>query len=307
MTSCYFYLQETESLNEAKDLLPFVTPTELVHSPSSSSIPDPRGSVTEQDEPLLSTELPTNDVDAHKLVGETSSEASWSVRDNPIVSERSFRIENSGEETEAHRKRAQDSFPKVHKVGSPDSWSPREIHMILPASEAHLSVGDDTSLDTSNPVDNSDRACCPMTDDADHQSSPSSVLAEQSPTSSKPRTSIQAIKDMHGGPNGLSSLLHEDGKSQVCEHKATGQCDDAVVRIKSDCTTPSSKKYSRRHAKEVKGLRIRLRVIAHGWKKLRSCTETALRGTLCVAIALPLAVIVAKSFNGSRDGRLVPT
>lgn len=103
-----------------------------------------------------------NDADAAKLDAESSSKAGWSVRDNPIASEGSYRSNTSDQEFDEWHKA--DDFPRLRKLGSIDV-SPRDIHMISPDAKVSQSVDDGATLNPTgrdcNPgvVHNPDRVC----------------------------------------------------------------------------------------------------------------------------------------------------
>lgn len=216
---------------------------------------------------------------------ETSSEAGWSVRDNPIASEESYRSDSSDEEMD-HRRKG-DDFPRLRKVGSLDS-SPREIHMIVPEPKTKRSSNDAETLDPSGRARNPEAA----DDVADHLCP--CVLADKTFSSCRIKTS----------GSGLSNLLHKDEMKRdsvcstcackLCETDGSERCRDAVGESELDSPAP----------KEVR----RYQPIRMVWRRLRWCTEAALGGSLFLVLALPLAMVLGKALNGSRqyDG-LLPT
>lgn len=154
--------------------------------------------------------------------------------------------------------------------------SPREIRMISPSKPLR-------PIDRGAHPDHSDA-------EADHPCPSCHVLAEQTC-----RVRTPAAKDLNAGksPSGLSSLLHENEMNpespSLCELSET-KCSEACEEADLD---------SRRSL---------MTTVTHNWKKLCWYTETALGGSLCLVVALPLAMLVAKALNGSGgEYHLVPT
>ena len=229
--------------------------------------------------------LRLNNADAAELDPETSSEAGWSVRDNPIASEESYRSDSSDDEMDYRRKG--DDFPRLRKVGSLDSSSPREIHMIVPEPKTRRSFNDGATSDPNC------RARNPEATDGVAEHICTRVLAGQT-VSSKTRTP----------GSGLSNMVHKDelNRDNVCSTCACKRETDGSVRSedavgKSEVDSPSPKEVRRWQP---------FRMV---WKRLRWCTEAALGGSLFLVLALPLAMVLGKALNGSRDYHdgLVPT
>lgn len=271
-------MQKTKSLTTAKDFLSFIPPTRLVRSLSSLSNPESlNGSLFEQDMKLSQDDVPRScNADAAELDPETSSEAGWSVRDNPIASEESYRSDSSEEEMD-HRRKG-DDFPRLRKVSSLDG-SPREIHMIVPEPKAVWSFKGGANLDPSG------RARHPQAIDddvADHFSS----CRIKTPGS------------------GLSNLLRKD------EMIRDNECSTCACKY---CETNGSERYqdvlgeSELESPSPKEVR-RFQPIRMVWKRLRCFTEAALGGSLFLVLAFPLAMVLGKALNGSRDyDGLMPT
>ncbi|KAG0565249.1 hypothetical protein KC19_8G176200 [Ceratodon purpureus] len=278
--------EKTKSLAASKDFLPFVPPTRLVRSLSSLSNPESlKGSLFEQDMKLSQDDLLRSmNADGAEMDLETSSEAGWSVRDNPIASEESYRSDSSDEEM--NHRRYGDDFPRLRKVGSLDS-SPREIHMIIPEPKTSRSFNDGATLDPSGRARNPEAA----DDVAEHLCS----------CVSGDRTfSISRTKS--GG--GLSNLLHKDEikrdgvcsacACKLCVNDSSEHCRDTLGESKPDSPAP----------KEIRGFQP-IRMV---WRRLRWCTEAALGGSLFLVLALPLAMVLGKALNGSREYEgLLPT
>lgn len=286
----------------AKDFRHLVTPKRLVRSLSNLSIPEPGGSsILEHDmkvsqyDSLFPGTMSTRE--AGELNAETLTKAGWSVRDNPIASEEFYRAESLDEEFEVRRGTYELTFLKPSL--NVNSASPREIHMISPAAKTALFLDDGTTLDPMSCGDSHEG------DEGDHPCA-ACVLAEQTFTSCRMRNPCPGVKSMQS-PSGLSSLLHEEETkcelSTLCSTCACELCEsksgNAVEEKTSDCTSSSNEvDWSER------GLR---RIVSQNWKKICCFTESALGGSLCLVIALPLAMILVKALNGSRDSHLVPT
>jgi hypothetical protein len=208
----------------AKSKAEMFLPKRLVRSLSNLS-------VLEQD---MNDEVVTSSTDAADA--ETASETGWSVRDNPIASEESYRVESSDEEC----------------------CSPREIRMISPSKPLRASDRG------ANPDHEPDHAC---------------------PSKLRVRTDMD-----DDAPSGLSSLLHEDERNPSEPIK---------------CSEPSDQDA----ASEPPSRQGAVSRVTRNWKKLCGFTEFALGGSLCVVIALPLAMLIVKALNGSRGEfcHLVPT
>jgi hypothetical protein len=256
-----------------------------VRSLSSLSNPESlKGSLFEQDMKLSQDDvLRSSNADGSELDLETSSEAGWSVRDNPIASEESYRSDSSDEEMD-HRRKG-DDFPRLRKVGLP---SPREIHMIIPEPKTRRSFNGGATLDPSGRARNPE-----ATDDiADHLCQ--CVLADQTLTPCR----------IKSPGNGLSNLLHKDEMNRdnvcssctckLCETDGNKRSRDALGESELDSPSP----------KEVR----RYQPIRMVWRRLRWCTEAALGGSLFLVLALPLAMVLGKALNGSREcAGLLPT
>lgn len=262
------------------DHFSFVPPTRLVRSLSSLSNPESaRGSLLEQDMKLSQDDLVRSiNADATELDAETSSEAGWSVRDNPMASEESYPSDSSDEDMD-HRSQGED-FPRLRKVGSVDS-SPREIHMIISEPKSRRSF-DDPSGRTRKPE---------QANDIDH---------------------------IYPCANGISNLLHKDEMiqdkvcpncaCQHCESNATGRYQDAA----GESGSPPAKEMQNQGDQGLRRFSP-FRMVTRHWRTLRWCAEAALGGSLflvlaaAVSVAVP-AVFVGKALNGSREYEsLVPT
>lgn len=317
----------TESVNMAKNFLPLVTPKRLVRSLSSLSAPDLRGSLHEYDmkfsqsDAISSVRMLSNNANASELDGEASSETGWSVRDNPIASEDSYRVESSDEETTGLRREPCGSFPRLRELAwAADRCSPREIHMVFPASETPNAVEDGASLDHMNRLNSSDQTCTPMTDDdAETESTPSAASGRQSFSSCKLRVSAQATEDMGSDTNLSSDLDHEDQKKpQPYEGKLGGHYNNgaAAAAMEEDedeefmCRNNPAMETAaeQRRSYEKDGSCCVIKAVTHNWKRLCSHAESVLGGSLCFAVALPLAIMACRTLNGTRDlHHLVPT
>ncbi|KAG0600652.1 hypothetical protein M758_11G050900 [Ceratodon purpureus] len=203
--NAFAHLNVNSELDEKKDFPPLVTPKRLVRSLSNLSIPETRGSPMleqvmklSQDDPLVPGMISTT-TDGGVLDAETSSEAGWSVRDNPIASEESYRAESSDDEFDG-RGAYESNYPKPSfNVGSA---SPRDIGMISPPSKTACSFDKAATIDPISLVDSHEA-------DEGDQPCPSCILAEQTFTSCRMRTPCQAVKSMQPS-TGLSSLLHQN-------------------------------------------------------------------------------------------------
>nr|XP_024402497.1 uncharacterized protein LOC112295321 isoform X2 [Physcomitrium patens] len=286
--------EKTKSLCMAKDFISFVPPMRLVRSLSSLSDRESGGSYYEQDMRLSQDYLfRSNNTDAAELDAETSSEAGWSVRNNPIASEVSYISDSSDDEFDERRKA--DDFPRLRKVASLDA-TPREIHMISPDPKVSWTFDDGATLDLA------DRACNPEeVHDACHVRPPC-VLTEANTTPCKLLDPIQA-KDMDGekpaATNGLWDVVHKDNQynHNICED-ATKElnCNNASpIRLQNQVDQGESGCYT-------------VRTVKKHWKRLCWYTEAVLGGSLCVILALPLAMVASKALSGSLDLQsLVPT
>ena len=247
------------------DFPSLVTPKRLVRSLSNLSVPEQDMKVISQDDPVLPGRMSTVG-DAGELDAETSSDAGWSVRDNPIASEESYRAESLDEEFGYEA-----NFPKPPlNVGSA---SPREIRMISPVSKPARSFEVHEEDD------------------------------QQTFTSCRLRTPCPAVTSMQP-PSGLPSLLHTDDSMKY--EDSSDLCSSCACQSKSvEEKVPDPTKEAERGSEHCL-----VRMVSQNWKRICVCTETALGGSLCLVIALPLAMIVAKAVNchGSRsEYHLVPT
>lgn len=244
---------------------------------SLSSLSNPessRGSLLEQDMKLSQDDVVRSiSADATEMDAETSSEAGWSVRDNPMASEESYPSDSSDEDMD-HRSKGED-FPRLRKVGSGDN-SPREIHMVIPEPKFRRSF-DDPSGRTRKPEKADDTVhICPYA-------------------------------------NGLPNLLHKYDmirdkvysicSCQHCESNGTGGYQDAA----GETDSPSAKEAQNQDDQGL--LRFSpIRMVTRHWRTLRWCAEAALGGSLFLVLAVPVALIVGKALNGSREYEgLMPT
>jgi len=262
---------------------------------------------------------------------ETSSEAGWSVRDNPIASDESFQAESSDdEELEERRSGLRESFVNpLKEVTTTDNVSPREIHMVsLNHRKSQQDVDQAAALDFSSLSKGHSSRATPSSSsgESDVYCQTCSTCAynnsQQTPPWCRSRAPNRAVKEFKyeaGKPlsSGLSSLLHED---EVKKYGLCCSCSAAVEgsvignfaeeeEVDSLINTSSAKKQQQNGWHHCGGLGqySPIQLVTRNWKKVCWYAEVVLGSSLCVVIAIPLAMAIARALNDPRDYQLVPT
>lgn len=262
---------------------------------------------------------------------ETSSEAGWSVRDNPIASDESFQAESSDdEELEERRSGLRESFVNpLKEVTTTDDVSPREIHMVsLNRRKSQQDVDQAAALDFSSLSKGHSSRATPSSSSggSDIYCQTCSTCAynnsQQTPPWCRSRAPNRAVKEFKyeaGKPlsSGLSSLLHED---EVKKYGLCCSCSAAVEgsvignfaeeeEVDSLIDTSSAKKQQQNGWHHCGGLGqySPIQLVTRNWKKVCWYAEVVLGSSLCVVIAIPLAMAIARALNDPRDYQLVPT
>lgn len=254
---------------------------------------------------------------------ETSSEAGWSVRDNPIASDESFQSESSDEEELEGRLKLLSEDTELQNILSTDSRSPRDIHMLSPVcresrlvdieeARPHQENTYDSTLDCF-PTSNVNSPIAPQADDCikcDNICSTFSSDIHRS-ISSEVRTFIPSVDDsdidslehVSGVPaeSQLQNEVRESGLCCNCQASSEGYTLMECCRLKSSAKTPKRWWKSR----EL-GRYMLLQLVSRNWNNLCWYGEILLVGTLSVVLTLPLAMALAKALTSAPD-YLVPT
>ncbi|OAE28341.1 hypothetical protein AXG93_2490s1320 [Marchantia polymorpha subsp. ruderalis] len=281
--------QKQKALITAEDFLPYSTPRRLVRSLQSTlSSPDSgSGSVGDLDSKSTGEVVDMADMDL-----ETSSEAGWSVRDNPIASDDSFKTDSDEE----------DSGRNVCKKMTAD-------------------LSSDTSASPSDDNHVSD-ACERLTDSVLGLASELTSVNKSSSIKDgrviKPEEDVEIIKrtQQDGISNsysqsrgGLRSLLVEDSAYDCsCSGKdhETKQLSgvEAICKDGHDILSPGL--FGEKLSGVISG-RVGI-FISKSWRSVRSYAEVFLGGSLLVVLALPFAMAMSKLFLSRPElPGLVPT
>lgn len=260
---------------------------------------------------------------------ETSSEAGWSVRDNPIASDESFQAESSeDEELEERRSGLRESLVNpLKEVTTTDDISPREIHMVSVNQRKSQDVDQAAALGFSSFSKGHSSRATPSSSSggSDIYGQTCSTCAYNNSQQTSPwcrsRAPNRAVKELKYEAGkllscGLSSLLHED------EVKNCGLCcscsaavEGSVIgnfaeeeEVDSLINTPSAKKQQNGwHHCGGLGQYLPIQLVTRNWKKVCWYAEVVLGSSLCVVIAIPLAMAIARALNNTQDCQLIPT
>lgn len=263
---------------------------------------------------------------------ETSSEAGWSVRDNPIASDESFRADSSDDEVEEGGRGVYDAFAFPRKVSSADGVSPKEIHMetspiyrktrsvdnvsaLESEKREHLGVSRKETLKGARLVNIFGGS------KATNETCSSCGLESEKPSVCRMRVPSRAGKEMEFetgksicSRSGLPSLLQEDDskRKRLCsacwggsEGSMAGESAEEGD-IDSLLRTSVDKKGGNWWEQGIGHLLV-VRFVKRNWRSFCWYSEIVLGGSLCVVLALPLAMAVAKALSAPRDYTLVPT
>jgi hypothetical protein len=325
-----FELQKPRVLITTADFLPYTTPRRLVLSLQSDS--DTKSTdVEKEDSVRLGVEelgeVAACNGDADMDV-ESSSDGGWSVRDNPIASDESFRTEDSSEEefdeqqTEVHEALALSrKITSVTAVSPRRNWSPPESHQ-----DSYYSA---SGLDHLNTPNSSQRRGNRGDDIGSHRLTPNSSrnrmespdgnLGCLSCTESQRKKSVLKAQEWDLGMNinrasadhttgARRSMLFDQVPQEVRKHCCQGS-DSSVMGSIGDASRGSqgsseviSGSVSSGWWNRTFGQSVKL-----GCRKMTGLAEAVLGGSLCVVVAVPMAMVLAKVFNGEPDCFLVPT
>lgn len=334
-----YCLQRSTPILSGKDFLPFATPKRLMLAlQTSQSSPKLRDGAWDRDMRLSQDNaVPSSRmVMAHTPLADmdldTSSETGWSVRDNPIASEESFGAGSSDDECKPYDQRSRgggvyEAFAYPRKVTSADGISPREIHIVSPFCRKTDYEPSSNAVDCNgnkNVALNRRVQECDLLSDQTH--CPSRIVDE-----SKPRVWTQAssiTKDLtfeagrKPGSNdgGLSSLLHSDelkknglfcgdcgpeasDAGSVTEVELSADDEEEIDSFRKPVAERSRRSWLERGLTQF----LVVRLIKRNWRRWSWIVEVFLGGSLCVILALPLAMVIARALTPPREIYLVPT
>ncbi|KAL3684304.1 hypothetical protein R1sor_002326 [Riccia sorocarpa] len=287
--------QKLKPILTAEDFLPYSTPRRLVRSLQSTlSSPDSRSSssrsIGDQDAKSTGEVVDMADMDL-----ETSSEGGWSVRDNPIASDDSFKTDSDEDDT------GRKSCKKMTVDLS------RDAAAAPPESNAALGECDRTA----EPV-------LGLGSDSMSWSKPSTLTDGRV---SKPEEDVEIIKrtqqegissSYSQSLGGLRSLLVEDCTYDctcgVKEYESKQHSDgEGTCKEGQNSEITSPRGLFREKISMVISSRV-CDLISKSWRSVRSYTEVFLGGSLLVVLALPFAMAVSKLFLSRPElPALVPT
>lgn len=334
------FLQRSTPILSGKDFLPFATPKRLMLALQTSQ-PSPnlrdgawdRGMRLSQDDAVPSSRMMMAHVPLADMDLETSSETGWSVRDNPIASEESFRAGSSDDECQPYDHRSRggvyEAFAYPRKVTSADGVSPREIHIVSPfcgkTDNESSSTADDCNgnkhVTSNRRVQESDLL-------SDQTHCPTCLVDEPKPrvwtqASSAAKDSTSEAGRKPGSDNGgLSNLLHSDELKEIglfcgdCGSEASdGGGSVTEVELSADDDEEETDSFRKPVAERSRrrwwqrGLTqfLFVRLMKRNWRRWSWYVEVFLGGSLCVALALPLAMVIARAITPPREIYLVPT
>lgn len=293
-----------------------------------------RGMRLSQDDAVPSSRMMMAHVPLADMDLETSSETGWSVRDNPIASEESFRAGSSDDECQPYDHRSRgggvyEAFAYPRKVTSADGVSPREIHIVSPfcgkTDNESSSTADDCNgnkhVTSNRRVQVSDLL-------SDQTHCPTCLVDEPKPrvwtaASSAAKDSTSEAGRKPGSDNGgLSNLLHSDELKNIglfcgdCSSEASdGGGSVTEVELSADDDEEETDSFRKPVAERSRrrwwqrGLTqfLFVRLMKRNWRRWSWYVEVFLGGSLCVALALPLAMVIARAITPPREIYLVPT
>jgi len=295
LTNFPVYTQKSQSLITTKDFQPFATPKRLMRALQSlnSCNPDSKRVSLSEDVALCQHDaavLSVVDMDV-----EASSEAGWSVRDNPIASDESFQADTSDEELEDRPKLPSEGAQLQIFLPS-DS---RDIHMLSPTEEArpHQQNASESNFTPRQPHKcmKYDIICSTISSDV-HRS-----------TSSEGPSHSSVVED-EGGAHIFSGLAKDEVKKSGLRCDCLAMSEGFIsTRESLDKDCYRRQKSSERNRQTWWDSRFMLvRLLSRNWKHLCWYGEIILGGTLCVVLTLPLAMALAKALNSTPE-HLVPT
>ncbi|KAL2652469.1 hypothetical protein R1flu_020597 [Riccia fluitans] len=283
--------QNPKPILTAEDFLPYSTPRRLVRSLQTTLSSPDSGSRSIGDQDAKST---GEVVDMADMDLETSSEAGWSVRDNPIASDDSFRTDS---DEESERQSCKKMTVDVN----------REFESAL--SERNAASGE------------YDRTVEPVSGLASESVgfNKSSTLIDGRVT--KPDEDVEIIKrtqqegissSYSQSLGGLRSLLVEDCTYDctcgVKEYESKQNSEgEGICKEAQDSEIASPRGLFREKISKVISSRVG-NLINKSWRSIRSYVEIFLGGSLLVVLALPIAMAVSKLFLSPPElSGLVPT
>ncbi|XP_024376981.1 uncharacterized protein [Physcomitrium patens] len=239
---------------------------------------------------------------------ESSSDSGWSVRDNPIASDESATEESSEEEVEERHTEIHETFAlprKVHNItaASPgknadSSLSSDSEHSKFPelVEQSRVQVEDDDlrhqitrSLGTSAGSVNTNMACASLTE-------------------SQRKWSAQKAQEWD-----LDLDVSRTTDDQPNEAKRSMSLEQEVV-ISTNISQGSEACVGENEVWEDEDVSGRwwsntalVRCARSGCARISSIAELVLRGSLCVVIAVPISMVLARSLQSPPDYFLVPT
>jgi hypothetical protein len=313
--------QKSKPLITTKDFLPFATPKrvmralQLLNSPN----PDSRRVSLNQDMAFCQENGIPSMVD---MDVETSSEAGWSVRDNPIASDESFQAESSDEEELQEKLDLPSDDTQLQNILSTNSLSPRDIHMLSPVCRESRSVDVEEARPHQEYTYDSTLDCVlsnittPISTQAHDCMKRGNIYSTfntdiHRSLSSEIRTYIPIVEDLDLDmveliSTGPEDAQHENGFEKNglccnCQASLEGHTNVECCRLKSSELNPR-RWWDRRGL----GRYMLVRLVSRNWKNLCVYGETLLGGTLCVVLTLPLVMALAKALTSAPD-HLVPT
>lgn len=228
---------------------------------------------------------------------ESSSDSGWSVRDNPIASDESATEESSGEEinTEIH-----ETFARPRKVQSVAGVASGKNTVSPPLQLVKL-LGRGNSSDHSN---SPEKPRVTIEDPAPPGTPAGSAgLACSSCTESQRRSAMKAQEwDLGLDVNGDDEEITGARRSMMSEQ----------VETLSDFSHGSSIAYTNNSIDESVSVNegwctTLVRSAKSSCSRITSIAEAVLGGSLCVVIAVPVTMLLARVLQSPQDHFLVPT
>lgn len=311
-------MQKPRVLLTAADFLPFTTPRRLVRSLQSElSSPDIKSNVVDQevlgrvDEHELAEPTEFNG-DADMDV-ESSSDAGWSVRDNPVASDESFQSEASFEEESQETLLIPQKVPSVNGESSRMAVTSFVDSGLDQARTPISGKGDDIGTYRLTPKSFGSPA-----------ESPAAELACSSCTNSQRKRSLLKAQEWDLGMDidkefdekktgaRRSMLFGQDPREAgLCfSHPSEASVTGSVYedgREDQEASAVSSGSVSEGWWSHRLGQSSLVCCAKNSCLRMSYFAEIVLGGSLCAVIALPVAMVMARALGTQSDCFLVPT
>lgn len=319
--------EKSKPLITTNDFLPSATPKQLMRKLLylNSSNTDSRRVSLDQEVVQCEDGVP----DVVDMDVETSSEAGWSVRDNPIASDESFQAGISDEdEDEDRQKQPAEVIRQPQNFLSSDCNGSRDIHMLSPvyreARSTNCTEGgfhqekttDSTFQCISNfPSSTSTEAgyCRNFYEDWFTCNSDSQrIMSSETLASCSPVFKYSNVDSFGYISSELVDVQHDDKVERIGPYSnflAVGEGTTAVESHGRECYRLESSGRNPRSIFDSLDLGqyvIPRASLAKTWRKFCWYGEIVLGGTLCLVVTLPLAMALAKTVT-SPSNYLVPT